>query len=76
MLDRDCLNLRVAQIVYDMRTASDLSQRQLADRVGTTANIICRLEKADSGHSLMMLTRIASALGRRIELQAVPQEAA
>jgi hypothetical protein len=35
------------------------------------------LEDADySGHTLHMLNRIASALGRRIELHAVPKEAA
>jgi len=60
-----------------MRTAAGLSQRELAKRVGTTASAICRLEDADySGHTLAMLNRIASALGKRIELHAVPKEAA
>lgn len=76
MLDEDNLNIQVAQIIYDMRTAAGLSQRELAKKVGTTASVICRLERADSGHSLPMLTRIASALGQRIELHAVPKEAA
>jgi transcriptional regulator with XRE-family HTH domain len=66
-----------AQLLYDMRTAAGLSQRELAKRVGTTASVICRLEDADcSGHTLAMLNRVASALGRRIELHAVPKEAA
>jgi ribosome-binding protein aMBF1 (putative translation factor) len=76
MLDNDYLNIQVAQLIYDMRIAAGLSQRELAKKVGTTASVICRLENADSGHSLAMLTRIASALGRRIELHAVPREAA
>ena len=76
MLEEDYLNIQVAQIIYDMRTAAGLSQRELAKKVGTTASVICRLESADSGHSLPMLTRIASALGRRIELHAIPKEAA
>jgi transcriptional regulator with XRE-family HTH domain len=60
-----------------MRTAEGLSQRELAKRIGTTASVICRLEDADySGHTLQMLNRIASALGRRIELHAVPKETA
>jgi len=75
-LDEDYLNIQVAQIIYDMRMAAGLSQRELAKKVGTTASVICRLESADSGHSLPMLTRIASALGQRIELRAIPKEAA
>ena len=71
------VNVKAAQLLYDMRTAAGLSQRELARRVGTTASVICRLEDADySGHTLQMLNRIASALGRRIELHAVPKEAA
>jgi ribosome-binding protein aMBF1 (putative translation factor) len=71
------VNVKAAQLLYDMRTAAGLSQRELAKRVGTTASVICRLEDADySGHTLAMLNRIASALGRRIELHAVPKEAA
>ena len=71
------VNVKAARLLYDMRTKAGLSQRELAKRVGTTASVICRLEDADySGHTLQMLNRIASALGRRIELHAVPKEAA
>jgi ribosome-binding protein aMBF1 (putative translation factor) len=71
------VNVKAAQLLYDMRITAGLSQRDLAKRVGTTASVICRLEDADySGHTLQMLNRIASALGRRIELHAVPKEAA
>jgi ribosome-binding protein aMBF1 (putative translation factor) len=71
------INVKAAQLLYDMRTTAGLSQRELAKRVGTTASVICCLEDADySGHTLQMLNRIASALGRRIELHAVPKEAA
>lgn len=76
MLDEDYLNIQAAQIIYDMRTAAGLSQRELAKLVGTTASVICRLESADSGHSLPMLTRIASALGRGIEIRVAPKKAA
>jgi ribosome-binding protein aMBF1 (putative translation factor) len=75
--DEALVNVKAAQLLYDMRTAAGLSQRELAKRVGTTASVICRLEDADyTGHTLQMLNRIASALGRRIELHAVPKEAA
>jgi ribosome-binding protein aMBF1 (putative translation factor) len=71
------VSIKAGQLIYDMRTAAGFSQRELAKRVGTTASVICRLENADySGHTLAMLNRIASVLGRRIELHAVPKEAA
>jgi len=76
-LDEALVNAKAAQLIFDMRSAAGLSQRELARRVGTTASVICRLESADySGHTLTILNRIASALGRRIELHAIPREAA
>jgi ribosome-binding protein aMBF1 (putative translation factor) len=77
LLDEAYLSVQAAQIVYGMRTAAGLSQRKLAKLIGTSASAICRLEDADySGHTLSMLSRIASALGCRIELKAVPPQAA
>jgi len=63
----------VARKIYDLRTAAELSQRELAKRIGTTASVICQLEDADyQGHSLMMLRRIAAALDKRVEIRFVP----
>ena len=65
----------VARKIVALRTEAGLSQRQLARLVGTTASVICRLEDADyEGHSLAMLSRIAAALNRRIEIRFVPAE--
>jgi ribosome-binding protein aMBF1 (putative translation factor) len=66
-------NLDVAQQLYDLRTQAGLTQQQLADLVGTTASVICRLEDADyEGHSLNMLRRVAAALGSRVEVRLIP----
>lgn len=66
-------NAEVAQLIYDGRTKAKLTQKQLADLVGTTQSVIARLEDADyEGHSLSMLTRIARALERRVEVRFVP----
>ena len=63
----------VASQIYKLRSRSGLSQRQLAAKVGTTASVICRLEDADyEGHSLSMLRRIATALGREVKIVFVP----
>src|SRR5947208_2190431 len=60
-------NMEVARQIYDLRTRAGLSQRALANRIGTTASVICQLEDADyRGHSLSMLRRIAAALNRRV----------
>ena len=63
----------IASQIYNLRKRAGLSQRQLAAKVGTTASVICRLEDSDyEGHSLSMLKRIASALGRQVKIVLVP----
>ena len=66
------LNLEVAQMIYDARTTAGLSQRQLAEMLGTRQSVIARLEDADyRGHSLSMLQRVENALGQRLQLRFV-----
>ncbi len=66
-------NVEIARQIHALRKAAGLSQRKLAQRVGTTASVICRLEDADyEGHSLAMLRRIAAALQKRVEIRFVP----
>src|ERR1039457_2525799 len=66
------VNLDVAQMIYDARTRAGMSQRQLAELVGSRQSVIARLEDADyEGHSLTMLQRIGTALGQRLELRFV-----
>ena len=65
--------LKIAQDIYRLRTEAKLSQKGLAELVGTTASAICRLEDADyGGHSLSMVQRICAALGQRMEIRFVP----
>jgi predicted transcriptional regulator len=68
-------NLSIAEQVYTLRTQAGLSQKQLANKVGTTQSAISRLEDADyDGHSLAMLRRIASALHQKIEVRFLPED--
>jgi ribosome-binding protein aMBF1 (putative translation factor) len=72
-IEEDKLNLRVAQMIYDARQKAGLTQKQLAELIGTKQQVVARLEDADyEGHSLSMLQRIASALGRRLDLSMTP----
>lgn len=62
----------VARQIFALRTEAGLTQRELAERVGTKNTVICRLEDDDyEGHSLSMLRRIAKALGKRVEIRFV-----
>ncbi|QEG36077.1 helix-turn-helix transcriptional regulator [Bythopirellula goksoeyrii] len=64
---------RVAQLLFDARTAAGLTQGEIAEKVGTTQSVISQLESADyEGHSLSMLRRIAAALGSHVEIRLVP----
>ena len=74
-LEQARANDHVARKLTTLRIAHGLSQRQLAELIGTTASVICRLEDADyEGHSLAMLNRIAAALKQRVEVRFVPAE--
>lgn len=74
-LDQARANDEVARKLTALRIAHGLSQRQLAQLIGTTASVICRLEDANyEGHSLAMLNRIAAALNQRVEIRFVPAE--
>jgi len=73
LLDQAELQFGVASKIHKLRTEAQLTQRQLAEKVGTTASVISRLEDSDyNGHSMVMLQRIAAALGKRVEILFVP----
>lgn len=68
-IQEERVNVQVARTIYELRQEAGLSQRELAELVGTTQSVISRLEDSDyRGHSLKMLNRIAKALNRRLEV--------
>jgi len=75
-LQKERENLNIAELICAIRKQAGLSQKQLANLVGTTQSVISRLEDADyNGHSLAMLRRIGASLKQRVELQFVPEDA-
>lgn len=77
MIAEEAVNLHVARMIYDARMAAGLTQKQLADMIGSQQSVIARLEDADyEGHSLSMLRRIAEALDQKLEVRFVPNRAA
>lgn len=74
MLAEERTNAAVARQIYALRTAQGLTQRQLAEAIGTQQPVIARLEDADyEGHSLAMLHRIGAALGCAVAVVFVPR---
>jgi len=75
MYEQEVLNADLARKIFRLRTKAGLSQRELAERVGTSASAICRLEDAEyDGHSLSVLRRIAQALDKRVDVRFLPKE--
>lgn len=59
----------IGRQVRSLREAQRLSQRELAERMGTTQSAIARLEAGGSRPSLSTLERVADALGTTIEVR-------
>lgn len=67
-------DLALGQLIYDLRTLAGLSQRALAERMGTTQSVISRLEEGGGANNrLDTLARVASALDRHLVIS-FPQE--
>ena len=60
-------DLALGQLIYDLRTEAGLSQRELAERMGTTQSVISRLEEGGGAKNRIdTLARVAEALGRHL----------
>ena len=66
-------DITAAPIVRFVREASALSQRELADRAGTTQAVVSRIESGDASPSVEMVQRLASAAGYEVRLECVPR---
>ncbi len=67
------INAEVAQLIYEARTQAALTQKELADLIGTKQSVIAQLEDADyEGHSLYMLEKIAHSLNKRVKIELAP----
>jgi ribosome-binding protein aMBF1 (putative translation factor) len=70
--------LDLGQLIYDLRTQAGLSQRELAQRMGTTQSVISRLEEGGGARNRIdTLARVATALGRHLVMafpEQVPQD--
>ena len=66
--------IRVAFEIRALRERKGLSQRELAERVGTTQSAIARLEAGNISPSLPTLDKVARALGAEVSLSIIDLE--
>ncbi len=60
-------DVALGQLIYDLRSAAGLSQREVAERMGTTQSVISRLEEGGGARNrLDTLARFASAIDRHL----------
>lgn len=70
LVEAEAFNADIAIEIFNARSEADLTQKELADLVGTNQSVIARLESADyDGHSLTMLRRIATAVKKRLRVE-------
>ena len=66
---------QLARSIISQRVAKGLSQRQLAQRVGTKQPVISRLESGSAKPSLTLLERVANALDATLVVRIERQSA-
>lgn len=64
---------QVVRAMLDARMKQDLTQRELAERIGIDRSDISRLENGTANPSLKMLKRIAEGLGMRLKIEFIPK---
>ncbi|KKQ40175.1 MAG: Transcriptional regulator, XRE family [Candidatus Magasanikbacteria bacterium GW2011_GWA2_37_8] len=71
MFDEYGKQLEVAYQILQLRKKKKVSQSQLAKKIGTTQSNVARMEAGKQNFSTDMLVRIASALGKELEVKFV-----
>lgn len=65
------------QIIHAMlnaRIKEDLTQQQLADRIGIDRADLSKLENGSANPSLRTLKRVAGGLGRKLSIEFLPKD--
>src|SRR5688572_19709982 len=68
--------VEVASLLIEARTRANLTQAELASKMGTSQSTIARLESGKAAPSLSTLRRLAKATGTRLEISFEPKRSA
>lgn len=63
----------IARSIIEARIKRNISQEDLARKMGTGQAVISRLESASASPSLSLIKRLANALGLKVELRLTPK---
>lgn len=63
----------IARAIIDARIKRNISQAQLAKKMGTGQAVVSRLEGANASPSLSLIKRLANALNLKLELKFTPR---
>lgn len=66
--NEELARLALAKTIRELRTASHMTQKIVAQRAGMPQSVIARLESGEHGISLDTLNKIATVFGKRVEL--------
>jgi len=61
----------IAKALIEARRSAKLTQKQVADRMGTTQSVVARMESGKPLPSLKSVARYAAAVNSKIELKLV-----
>jgi len=59
----------IVRAIVEARAKKNISQEELAKRMGTGQAVISRLENANASPSLALIKRLANALNLKVELR-------
>ena len=67
--------IKIAEQVYALRKQRGLTQKQLAEMIGTTQSVVSRLENTDyESERIETLQKLAAVLQCHLEVRFVPEE--
>ena len=64
----------IMQAMINARTASGLTQQQLAQKTGIAQENICKMERGNANPSVRTLQRLAAGMGMKLKLEFVKTE--
>ena len=71
---RELTRLQLADQILKLREKGELSQAQLARKIGTHQSAVARMEQSTyRGYTVATLAKIAAAAGARLEVRFVPR---
>ncbi|MDR3177007.1 MAG: helix-turn-helix domain-containing protein [Desulfovibrio sp.] len=64
----------IAREIIRTRVAAGMSQKELAEKIGTTQSVVARLESGEHTPSVSTLKRVAEATHSKLRIELVPSD--